>query len=222
MNTGRGGKRSGRVAHPHDDDADDLFDADLDEDDDGLDLGSDDGEDLAEDEDDGDEDSRSGPMVLIVVGAHLRAEVADRPIAYWLRDRVLAWLDARFAGDPAVAAAAADVEDADPGQPRPGHPCRVIVCSDVWYLNDASLRVWPTVSIGGPGVNALSAYLADKLPGLLVVDDVLMVQMDPELSEPTASVWGVDHAATVNAAEAFAERYLDAFMSAAVRGWGIE
>lgn len=212
------------MAHPLDDD-DDVFDPDDldDEDGDGFDLGDEDEDDDADaGGDDEDEEAPSGPLVLIVVGAHLRAEMADRPIAYWLRDRVLAWLDARVAGDPAVAAAAADVEDADPGQPRPGHPCRVVVCTDVWYLNDASLRVWPTVSIGGPGVNALSAYLADKLPGLLVVDDVLMVQMDPELSEMTASVWGVDHAATVNAAEAFAERYLDAFMSAAVRGWGIE
>lgn len=212
--------------HERDDDADDVFDPDDldDEDGDGFDLGDED-EDEDDDDDDGDEEAQSGPLVLIVVGAHLRAEMADRPIAYWMRERVLAWLDAKFGvggGDPAVAAAAGEVEDADPGQPRPGHPCRVAVCSDVWYLNDASLRVWPTVSIGGPGVNALSAYLADKLPGVLVVDDVLMVQMDPELSEVTASVWGIDHAATVNAAEAFSERYLDAFMGAAVRGWGVE
>ena len=197
--------------------------ADLEDDDDDA-LDPDDLDDEDDEDADGEEadtgDGDAGPLVLIVVGAHLRAEMADRPIAYWIRDRVLSWLDAKFAVDAAAAAAAADVEDADPGQPRPGHPCRVVVCSDVWYLNDASLRVWPTVSLGGPGVNALSAYLADKLPGLLVVDDVLMVQMDPELSEVTASVWGIDHAATVSAAEAFAERYLDAFMNAAVRGWG--
>ncbi len=174
----------------------------------------------------GEGDGTPRPMILIVVGAHLRAEEADRPIAYALREKALAWLDARSGGANAPAAGLEEGEDAgagegaaDPGQPRPGHPCTVVVCTDVWYLNDASLRVWPTISVGGPGVNALSAYLADKLPGVLVVDDVLMIQMDPELSEATAAVWGVDHRATVSAAEAFAERYLDGFMSAATRGW---
>lgn len=177
-------------------------------------------------ETDGDQDDESGdgelaaPMILIVVGAHLRAESADRPIAYALREKVLSWLDGRFApADATESPAADDGGDPDPGAPRPGHPCSVVVCTDVWYLNDASLRVWPTISLGGPGVNALSAYLADKLPSVLVVDDVLMIQMDPELAEATAAVWGIDHRSTVSAAEAFAERYLDAFMTAATRGW---
>jgi|GEM_PF-207925 len=174
------------------------------------------------------EEGSPRPMILIVVGAHLRAEAADRPIAYALREKVLAWLDARggAANVPAPATpgeggegAEAGAGEQDPGLPRPGHPCTVVVCTDVWYLNDASLRVWPTISVGGPGVNALSAYLADKLPGVLVVDDVLMIQMDPELRETTAAVWGVDHRATVSAAEAFAERYLDGFLNAATSGW---
>lgn len=192
----------------------------FDEDEQGMDFDGPDGEaGPGEDGEEGDGGGASGlgPLVLIVVGAHLRAEAADRPIAYWLRDRVLSWLDARFGR--AEGAEENGARKPDPGDPRPGHPCRVVVCTDVWYLNDASLRVWPTISLGGPGVNALSAYLADKLPGVLVVDDVLMVQMDPELTEQTAAVWGVDHSATVSAAEAFAERYLDSFMTAAVKGW---
>jgi len=46
----------------------------------------------------------------------------------------------------------------------------VLVCSDVWYLNNDPLRSRPTISIGGPGVNALSAYLADKLPSAFAIE----------------------------------------------------
>ena len=84
-------------------------------------------------------------LVLIVVGAHPKAEMFDRTIAYRLRQRMIGWLDQRF----------------PTGGPRPLLP---LVCSDVWYLNDQSLRERPAVAVGGPGVNALSAYLADKLP----------------------------------------------------------
>jgi hypothetical protein len=170
---------------------------------------------------DGDADMAT-PMILIVVGAHLRAEAADRPLAYALREKAHRWLNAHFpapADAPDPGADPSEHDEFDPGAPRPGHPCSVLVCTDVWYLNDASLRVWPTISLGGPGVNALSAYLADKLPGVLVVDDVLMIQMDPELAEATAAVWGIDHRATISAVDAFAERYLDPFMTAATRGW---
>ena len=31
-------------------------------------------------------------LLLIVVGAHLRAEVADRPLAYWISGRIEDWL----------------------------------------------------------------------------------------------------------------------------------
>src|SRR5690606_17195266 len=46
----------------------------------------------------GEGDGTPRPMILIVVGAHLRAEEADRPIAYALREKALAWLDARSGG----------------------------------------------------------------------------------------------------------------------------
>ena len=154
-------------------------------------------------------------LILVVTGAHLRAEVGDRPIAYGLRDRMMSWIDARFGEGPIGVQASPESAE---GPRRP----RVVVCSDLWYLNDSSLRAQPTVSIGGPGVNALSAYLTDKLPGVLVVDDVLMVQMDPTFEDMTASVWGINHDATVTAAEAFAERYLDGFMEAATRPWRAE
>lgn len=135
-------------------------------------------------------------LALIVTGAHLRAEAADRPLAYSLRERMIHWLDERHPGEP---------------------PLDVLVCSDIWALNNEDLRICPTVSIGGPGVNAFGAYVADKLPSAFVIEDVLMVQADLDFDDIIASCWGMDHASTVGAVDAFLERYLDPFMEAAVR-----
>ncbi|MBN8645997.1 MAG: hypothetical protein J0L61_12245 [Planctomycetes bacterium] len=138
-------------------------------------------------------DHTAESRILIVTGAHLRAEAADRPLAYRLRAQMLGWWDR---------------EGLQLGVERPS----VIVCSDVWYLNNDDLRSLPTVSIGGPGVNALSAFLTDKLPGVFTVQNILTVQMDIELVEAVVNIWGMDHATTVGALDAFVERYLDIFM----------
>lgn len=139
----------------------------------------------------------SDNLLLIVVGAHPRAEVNDRPVAYALKERIERWLGEQFAGE----------------EP----PLTPVVVSDVWYLNDTTMRRSPSIAIGGPGFNAFSAYLGDKLPSAFVVDDRLMVQMDLDLSELVACCWGVDAQATGAAVDAFAERYLDGFMEAAAR-----
>ncbi len=131
--------------------------------------------------------------VLIVTGAHLRAEAADRPLAYLLRARMLDWWD-------------------QVGKRESIERPEVIVCSDVWYLNNDDLRTLPTVSLGGPGVNALSAFLTDKLPGVFTVTNVLTVQMDIDLVEPIVNIWGMDNPTTASALDAFLERYLDLFM----------
>jgi hypothetical protein len=143
-------------------------------------------------------DIHTDRLILIVTGAHLRAEATDRPIAYGLRQRLADWLAAR-------------------GRPETTKTPRVLVCSDVWYLNNDPLRSRPTISIGGPGVNALSAYLADKLPSAFAVEDVMLVQADPEFHDAVACCWGRDEQATAAAVEAFAERYLEGFMEAATR-----
>jgi hypothetical protein len=173
----------------------------------------------ADESDQGPEQSEMGePQILVVVGAHLRAEVGDRPLAYRVRQRVVGWLQDHFRVEPPEG-----LPEEAPGPEElssAGLPCGVVVCSDVLYLNDAGLRVWPTISIGGPGVNALAAFLGDKLPSVFVIDDVMMVQMDPELKEVVASVWGIDHKSTVGAVDVFLDRYLDQFMEAATRGWG--
>lgn len=133
-------------------------------------------------------------LLLIVTGAHLRAEANDRPLAYRLRDEALGRLERR------------------PHDERLG----VLVCSDIWYLNNDDLRACPTVSVGAPGVNALGAYLADKLPSAFAVEGVLSVQLDTDFVDLLASCWGHDASSSRAAVDAFAERYLDVFLDKAL------
>jgi hypothetical protein len=132
-------------------------------------------------------------LILIVTGAHLHAEAIDRPIAYSLARAVAERLG-----------------------PRLG---RVLVCSDLWYLNNESLRSCPTISIGGPAVNALSAFLADKLPSAFVVEGQVLVQADPAFEECVACCWGLDESGTAASVDAFVDRYVDDFVEAATRDW---
>jgi hypothetical protein len=132
-------------------------------------------------------------LILIVTGAHLHAEATDRPIAYSLANAI--------------------------SEQQRGERGRVLVCSDLWYLNNEPLRSCPTISIGGPAVNALSAYLADKLPSAFVVEGKVLVQADPGFDEAVACCWGADEAGTAAAVNAFIDRYLAAFLEAATTGW---
>ena len=131
-------------------------------------------------------------LILIVTGAHLHAEATDRPVAYRLSRAIAEHLGSRG---------------------------RALVCSDLWYLNHEPLRACPTVSIGGPGVNALSAFLADKLPSAFVVEGRVLVQAEPAFEEPVACCWGSDEAGTAAAVDAFIDRYLEDFLAAAAGGW---
>ena len=135
-------------------------------------------------------------LILIVVGAHLRAEVADRPLAYRLHDRIEDWLE-EHALDMNIRLAP-------------------VVCSDIWYVNQQSLQKRPTVSLGGPGVNALSAYYANKLSSALVHDNQMVIQLDPEYIDLRVCVWGMDHEQTVHALDVFDAKYLDGYLRAAV------
>ncbi|MGE3109199.1 MAG: hypothetical protein AB7G11_10825 [Phycisphaerales bacterium] len=132
--------------------------------------------------------------VLVVVGAHPNAERSDRPSAYALRERIVATLRL----DP-------------PAAPD------VMVITDVWYLNDESMKHEPVVSVGAPAVNALTAYLASRLPSAFVIDDVLMVQFDPAAPRPVAACWGTTALDTAQACEVFTERYLGEFLSGCLR-----
>lgn len=138
-------------------------------------------------------------LILVVVGAHLRAEIRDRPAAARLRDAMLGWL-----------------KDSHPDDALPH---RIVLVTDLWYLNQDELRALPTVSVGGPTVNALTAFLGDKLPSAFSIDDVLLVQMDLEYEDLLASCWGTDGVSTEAAVDAFLDRYLNGFMTEATRDW---
>lgn len=163
-------------------------------------------------------------LLLIIVGAHPRAESADRPIAYRLLERIrqrqaalTTTTHAHIDGLAAACGLDADSLGGAPGvssgETRAGGR-RPLVCTDVWFLNDDSLRRCPVISLGGPRVNALSAYLGDKLPGALVIDGVLMVQLDVEFAERSVCCWGESAAGTAHAVEIFCEKYLDGFLLA--------
>jgi hypothetical protein len=132
-------------------------------------------------------------LILIVVGTTPRAEEADRPLAYYLKQQV-------------EAAAAAIEPEAD------AVPIRVLVVSDFRWLHDEAMQDRPTISLGGPGVNALAHRWLEELPLALAVDDQYYIQMDPELDEPRVSVWGMDNATTQVAVSAFLQRYLLSFL----------
>lgn len=146
------------------------------------------------------ENAPTGPQVenanllLIVVGAHLRAEMADRPLAYRLRDRIMAWLEkhARSINLPVVP----------------------VVCTDLWYLNQQATIERPTISLGGPGVNALSNYYAQKLPGGALDERQKVLQFDPEFVDLRVCIWGMNHDLTVDALEDFNRKHLDGYLRA--------
>ena len=175
-------------------------------------------------------------LVLIVVGAHLRAEVGDRPLATRLQNKIGQWTrrHAHRLDTPVVA----------------------IVCTDLWYLNNEELHGLPTICLGGPGVNALSAYFAQALrdaeaestieliqdafdasddPDVEAVlseeeaydlleqafdpDDPeaaaqVILQIDPEFTDLRVCLWGTDHDLTARGLKVFTRRYLNDFLKA--------
>ena len=132
-------------------------------------------------------------MLLIVVGAHLRAELSDRPLGYRLRDEIVRWQQ----------------------QTPEANPLAPVVCTDLWYLNARELMVRPTISVGRPGLNAVSAYFANRVPTALAIDESLQVQLDPAFVSLQACIWGVDGPATATGVDLFRQRYLDPFLRSA-------
>lgn len=141
-----------------------------------------------------DEDKLLENGLLIITGSTPRAEQADRPLAYDLKGKIDALFGKR------------DIE------------CNVVVMGDLWYLNSEPLQKLPMISIGGPGVNAVSAHLYNKLQNYLVIDDTLLIQMDPGLKDLRVSIWGMNHETTVSALEMFVNnKCLERFMDAVIR-----
>ena len=133
-------------------------------------------------------------LLLVVVGSHLRAEMADRPLAYRLRQRIYAWLEKHSSGLNV--------------------PIIPVVCSDIWYLNHEELQKRPTISLGGPGVNALSAYYSQKLPASPLADNQMVIQLDAEFVDLRVCIWGMNHELTVEALDLFDRQYLDSYVRA--------
>ena len=129
--------------------------------------------------------------LLIVTGANLHAEANDRPLAYQLKQQATPRLRRLLNLEPAI-----------------------IVLSDLWYLNSEPLHQQPTISLGQPSVNALSAHLYRQLPNALVIEDQLAIQMDLDLQDLRAALWGADHQLTHQALNLFIDRgYLDRFLT---------
>lgn len=133
-------------------------------------------------------------LLMIVVGAHLRAEDGDRPLGYLLRDRIEAWVNEH--------------------QGALATPIKPMVCTDIWYLNHPTLHPRPTVSIGGPGVNALSSHFAQSITGRDAEDPQVVIQIDPEFTDLRVSIWGSDHGLTVKGLDLFLADYLESFLKA--------
>lgn len=140
-------------------------------------------------------------LIWIVTGVQLTAELGDRPLAYRiereLRDRLAELLP----------------------PPLPGEPPRLspVVVSDVYYLNNEDAQKGPTISIGGPGMNALSASLVEQLPTPVAIENTLVVQMDLEMNDLRCAIWGMNHLDTVRAVDTFiAKGYLEMFAKGVV------
>src|SRR3954451_6588840 len=127
-------------------------------------------------------------MLLIVTGSTLRAEEVDRPLAYYLKQQIELRLE---------------VEDDPP-------PVRVI--ADFRWIHEESLQRLPTISLGGPGVNALAQRWLEDVPVSLAVGERYFIQMDPDLTDPRVSVWGMDNATTQIAVSVFIDRFLPPFL----------
>jgi hypothetical protein len=140
-------------------------------------------------------------LIAIVTGIQLTAELGDRPLAYRVEQAVRDHL-------------AAALPRAGPGEPPRLAPA---VVSDVYYLNNEEMQARPTISIGGPGMNALSAMLVKELPTAVAIENTLVIQMDLDMDDQRCAVWGMNHLDTVRAVETFlAKGYLDAFLKGVI------
>lgn len=142
-------------------------------------------------------------LIWVVTGVQLNAELGDRPLAY----RVEQELKARL------------IELLPPTPPGELPALVPAVISDVFFLNseDDGVQVRPAISIGGPGVNALSAAWTKDLQTIVAIENTLVVQMDLEMNDHRCAIWGMDHLDTVRAVDLFVSKYLDVFVNGIVR-----
>ena len=140
------------------------------------------------------DDEAPAKRLLIVTGSTLRAEDVDRPLAYYLKQRIEK--PSPSEGDDASTA----------------ESFRIHVVADFRWIHDEPLQSVPTISIGGPGVNALAHRWLEDLPVAPAVDGRYGIPMDPALEEPRVSIWGMDNATTQIAVSVFIERFMPRFL----------
>jgi hypothetical protein len=123
--------------------------------------------------------------VIIVTGSEIRAEERDRPTAYRLKEEI----DRRSDGQPFR---------------------RAVVVGDAWFLDHRVFHLNPSIAVGGPGVNGLTAELSQQVPVAWTQDQRAYVQVDFENPAKRAALWGVDAEATMLAVQTFVSRgFLD-------------
>jgi hypothetical protein len=130
--------------------------------------------------------------ILIVVGTDLEPEEADRPLAYRLK--------AAIDGSPLLG----------------DHPFRkCLVISDTLFRHDKIIQVCPAIAIGGPGVNALSNELVERLPVYLSKDNRYFIQLNRDFTDARVAIWGMDRDSTSEALDMFvANGIMDDFLRA--------
>jgi hypothetical protein len=133
--------------------------------------------------------------LLIVTGSTLRAEEMDRPLGYYLKQRI-------------EDALAQSVATNGPGL----DDYLVRIVADFRWIHDEPLQNLPTISLGGPGVNALSHRWLEEVPVSLAYSERYFIQMDPDLAEPRVSIWGIDNASTQIAVSVFVDRFMSRFL----------
>jgi hypothetical protein len=134
-------------------------------------------------------------VLLIVTGSSLRAEEMDRPLGYYLKQRI----------ERSLSEAVADERDG-----LEGYVVRVV--ADIRWIHDEPLQALPTISLGGPGVNLLAQRWLEEVPVSLAFNDRYFIQMDPDLAEPHVSIWGMDNSTTQIAVSVFVDRFLPRFL----------
>jgi hypothetical protein len=121
--------------------------------------------------------------------------VTDRPLGYYLKQRI----------EDSLAQAAATKQ--------PGLDDYLVrIVADFRWIHDEPLQSLPTISLGGPGVNALSHRWLEEVPVSLAFSERYFIQMDPDLAEPRVSIWGMDNASTQIAVSVFVDRFLSRFL----------
>jgi hypothetical protein len=90
---------------------------------------------------------------------------------------------------------------------------RAVVVSDLDWNDSELLDGAPTICIGGPGANDVTARFAGEVPSVWTDGDRVIIQARLDGTPARVLLWGMDRFATTEAVEAFLSRgWLDEFL----------